>query len=69
MKVPEGETVSAPDGSPDAGPREPSVPIRFGMFSGPVETTEEDFRIAEFHGDPDDGLDWGAPPAARQAGA
>ncbi len=29
-----------------------------GMFAGPIETTEEDFKIAEFHGDPDDGLDW-----------
>lgn len=32
--------------------------IRFGMFAGPIETTEEDFKRAEFHGDPDDGLDW-----------
>ncbi len=29
-----------------------------GMFKGDYETTEEDFKIAEFHGDPDDGLDW-----------
>jgi len=32
--------------------------ITFGMFSGPAETDEEDFRLAEFHGDSDDGLDW-----------
>ena len=32
--------------------------ITFGMFAGPVETNEEDFRLAEFRGDPDDGLDW-----------
>ncbi|MCC2669876.1 MAG: hypothetical protein K0Q72_2347 [Armatimonadetes bacterium] len=30
----------------------------FGMFRGTSEPTEEDFRSAEFHGDPDDGLDW-----------
>jgi len=30
----------------------------FGMFKGPKESTEEDFKEAEFHGDPDDGLDW-----------
>ena len=30
----------------------------FGMFKGAKQTTEEDFREAEFHGDPDDGLDW-----------
>jgi hypothetical protein len=30
----------------------------FGMFRGAKETTEEDFKEAEFHGDPDDGLDW-----------
>lgn len=32
--------------------------IRLGMFAGLIETTEEDFKLAEFHGDPDDGLDW-----------
>lgn len=32
--------------------------IYFGMFPGAVEPTDEDFRSAEFHGDPDDGLDW-----------
>jgi hypothetical protein len=30
----------------------------FGMFKGATEATEEDFKEAEFHGDPDDGLDW-----------
>ena len=30
----------------------------FGMFKGAKQTTEEDFEDAEFHGDPDDGLDW-----------
>jgi hypothetical protein len=29
-----------------------------GMFKTDVDITEEDFKIAEFHGDPDDGLDW-----------
>ena len=29
-----------------------------GMFAGLIETTEEDFKAAEFHGDPDDGVDW-----------
>jgi hypothetical protein len=32
--------------------------MRLGMFSGPIQSTEEDFKAAEFHGDPDDGLDW-----------
>ncbi len=35
-----------------------SQQIWYGMFAGPMETTEADFRLAEFHGDPDDGLDW-----------
>jgi hypothetical protein len=30
----------------------------FGMFQGAKETTEAEFKEAEFHGDPDDGLDW-----------
>jgi hypothetical protein len=30
----------------------------FGMFKGTTEATEDDFKEAEFHGDPDDGLDW-----------
>jgi hypothetical protein len=32
--------------------------IRHGMFAGLIETTEEDFKLAEFHGYPHDGLDW-----------
>ncbi len=32
--------------------------MRFGMFSGNKQSTEEDFQIAEFHGDTEDGLDW-----------
>jgi hypothetical protein len=36
----------------------PAQQIRYGMFAGPTETTEADFRLAEFHGDSDDGLDW-----------
>jgi hypothetical protein len=30
----------------------------FGMFQGEKDVTEEDYKAAEFHGDPDDGLDW-----------
>ena len=33
-------------------------PIRFGMFGGVPQPSEDDFRSAEFHGDPDDGLAW-----------
>lgn len=33
-------------------------PVYFGMFKGDREPSDEDFRSAEFHGDPDDGLDW-----------
>lgn len=32
--------------------------MTFGMFSGKNQSTEEDFRIAEFHGDKEDYLDW-----------
>ncbi len=32
--------------------------IRQGMFPQLRDLTEEDFKAAEFHGDPDDGLDW-----------
>jgi len=32
--------------------------IQYGMYAGPIETSEEDFKLAEFHGDPDDGLKW-----------
>ena len=32
--------------------------IRRGMFPQLQALTDEDFKAAEFHGDPDDGLDW-----------
>lgn len=32
--------------------------ITLGMFSGKTQSTAEDFKIAEFHGDLDDSLDW-----------
>lgn len=32
--------------------------ITFGMFPELSALTDEDFKAAEFHGDPDDGLDW-----------
>lgn len=32
--------------------------IRRGMFPQLLALTDEDFKAAEFHGDPDDGLDW-----------
>jgi hypothetical protein len=43
----------------DAQPLTPPVGrAYFGMFKGAVQATDEDFKAAEFHGDPDDGLDW-----------
>jgi hypothetical protein len=36
----------------------PKQIMRFGMFSGNKQSTEEDFHIAGFHGYTDDGLDW-----------
>ena len=33
-------------------------PITFGMFRNWGVFDEEDFKAAEWHGDPDDGLDW-----------
>ncbi|MEH1951679.1 MAG: hypothetical protein V7K77_32715 [Nostoc sp.] len=32
--------------------------MRFGMFFGHEQSTETDFKITEFHGDTEDGLDW-----------
>lgn len=32
--------------------------MRFGMFSGNKQSTENDFKITDFHGDTEDGLDW-----------
>ena len=34
------------------------IMMSFGMFSGSVQSTENDFQIAQFHGDSNDGLDW-----------
>ena len=36
----------------------PSTMMTLGMFPGPNPSTEADFTIAEFHGDPDDDLNW-----------
>lgn len=32
--------------------------LQFGMFPQLQALTDDDFKAAEFHGDPDDGLDW-----------
>jgi len=32
--------------------------IGFGMFAGTVQSTEDDFQTAQFHGDAEDGLSW-----------
>ncbi len=40
-------------------PPKPGQMIRFGMFPQLQTLTDEDFKAAEFHGDPDDRLDWG----------
>ncbi|MEH2434063.1 MAG: hypothetical protein V7K25_07390 [Nostoc sp.] len=32
--------------------------MQLGMFSGNKQSTEKDFKISEFHGDAEDGLDW-----------
>lgn len=32
--------------------------LAFGMFPVDRDLTDEDFRLAEFHGDPDDLLEW-----------
>ena len=50
-----------PDEARTARVERPSQHTRgfyFGMFSGDPQPTEDDFRSAEFHGDPDDGLNW-----------
>lgn len=41
----------------------PSTPqktnlMTFGMFSGPEQSTHDDFIIAQFNGDSEDELDW-----------
>ncbi len=38
--------------------QQPKRMISFGMFSGKKQSTESDFKIAEFHGDSEDSLDW-----------
>ena len=43
--------------APKAAPRQGQM-IYKGMFPQLLDLTEEDFKAAEFHGDPDDGLDW-----------
>jgi hypothetical protein len=42
----------------ESTPKQSNAQMRFGMFSGTKQSTEEDFKIAEFRGDPDDGLVW-----------
>lgn len=43
--------------NPPAGVPAPRL-MTFGMFPELQGLTDEDFKAAEFHGDPDDGLDW-----------
>lgn len=40
--------------SPEVTPQK----MYFGMFAGTNQSTEEDFKIVDFHGDHDDSLDW-----------
>lgn len=44
--------------APELEPAPKGQMIRFGMFPELLALTDEDFKAAEFHGDPDDGLDW-----------
>ncbi|MBW4621144.1 MAG: hypothetical protein KME17_17520 [Cyanosarcina radialis HA8281-LM2] len=39
-------------------PQQPEQIMRFGMFANSQRSTEDDFRVAEFHGDPDNNLNW-----------
>ncbi|MBW4456735.1 MAG: hypothetical protein KME55_30900 [Nostoc indistinguendum CM1-VF10] len=39
-------------------PQAKSQIMQLGMFSGNKQSTENDFKISEFHGDTEDGLDW-----------
>jgi len=50
--------ASETDEAQNRGMPRPAGQVFFGMFSGSPQPTEEDFKTAEFHGDPDDGLDW-----------
>ncbi len=43
---------------PEPEPAKKGQMMRFGMFPQLLALTDEDFKGAEFHGDPDDGLDW-----------
>ncbi len=45
------------NGTP-AVPQQKGEMMGLGMFAGPGQSTGEDFKLAEFHGDDDDGLDW-----------
>lgn len=62
-EVPEGAEGSRvmvtflENGAPAAAPKKGEM-MRLGMFPQLCELTDEDFKAAEFHGDPDDGLDW-----------
>ena len=49
-----------PNGNGTPAPKHPTQGrmMYLGMFPIDRELTEEDFKMAEFHGDPDDGLDW-----------
>jgi hypothetical protein len=42
----------------EAKPKKTTKLISFGMFAGSQQSNEEDFKLAEFAGDSDDGLDW-----------
>jgi hypothetical protein len=44
--------------SPSIGGERPGAMITLGMFPQLQALTDDDFQAAEFHGDPDDGLDW-----------
>lgn len=52
--------IIPPDETPNGTRPEarPAGRAYFGMFKGATESTEADFKEAEFHGNPDDGLDW-----------
>ncbi len=52
------ETGSQNNAEPAPEPPQKGQMIRFGMFPQLLALTDEDFKAAEFHGDPDDGLDW-----------
>ena len=45
---------------PDEAHLPASSMITKGIFPQLADITEDDFKRAEFHGDEDDGLDWGA---------